>query len=74
MGPAVDYIFSLLEERFEETINGIISRLGVLSLTEVPLNQQMWAHYASEGAGFVVELDAQHAFFLSDHDTSKNSA
>ena len=34
--------------------------LGVLSLTESPLNLLMWAHYGDEHKGAVVELDFQH--------------
>jgi hypothetical protein len=34
--------------------------LGVLSLTECPLNLLMWAHYADEHKGVVVELDYTH--------------
>ena len=46
------------ENQFQETIDRITGELGVLSLTEDPLSQQMWAHYASQGAGFVVGFDA----------------
>jgi hypothetical protein len=37
--------------------------IGVLSLAERPDNLLMWAHYASNHQGFVIELDSQHAFF-----------
>lgn len=37
--------------------------VGVLSLTEDPLNELMWAHYADSHKGFVVGLDTQSEFF-----------
>jgi tetratricopeptide (TPR) repeat protein len=38
-------------------------RFGVLSLTERPDNLLMWAHYAGEHSGFLIEFDGRHAFF-----------
>lgn len=37
---------------------------GVLSLTETPCNLLMWAHYASNHQGFVIEFDADHPSFV----------
>src|SRR3954451_15421690 len=37
--------------------------MGVVSLTECPKNLLMWAHYAGEHTGFVIEVDPQHATF-----------
>jgi Protein of unknown function (DUF2971) len=37
--------------------------VGVLSLTDSSLNEKMWAHYASDHAGFAVALDSQSDFF-----------
>jgi len=37
--------------------------LGVLSLTERPDNLLMWAHYAGEHSGLLIEFDARHEFF-----------
>lgn len=37
--------------------------LGVLSLTGRPDNLLMWAHYAGEHCGFLIEFDARHKFF-----------
>jgi tetratricopeptide (TPR) repeat protein len=36
---------------------------GVISLTEKPDNLLMWAHYADDHQGFVIELDSEHEFF-----------
>lgn len=38
-------------------------RVGVLSLSQDPLNELMWAHYANSHAGFVVGLDTESEFF-----------
>jgi hypothetical protein len=68
----VDQVFSMIEDQFETLVEGVLSRLGVLSLTEDPLNEQMWAHYADGGRGFIIGLDAHHQFFLNK-DATKNS-
>ncbi len=47
-------------EMFMRTTN---RHVGVLSLTEDPCNEVMWAHYAANYAGFVVGLDSESAFF-----------
>ncbi len=37
--------------------------VGILSLSEVPDNELMWAHYADSHTGFVLAFDEQHGFF-----------
>ena len=37
--------------------------IGVLSLTERPDNVLMWAHYAQQHQGLVIQFDETHAFF-----------
>lgn len=37
--------------------------IGILCLTDNPLNQLMWAHYANEHKGLVLEFDVTHKFF-----------
>ncbi|MFC0711555.1 hypothetical protein [Azorhizophilus paspali] len=39
-----------------EFVRGLVSGLGVLSLSRVATNILMWSHYASDHRGFVVEL------------------
>lgn len=39
--------------------------ISVLSLTKCPNNLLMWAHYANEHKGVVVEIDIQNEFFNS---------
>jgi len=63
--PVVDIIFSQLEATFDQVVNDVVSSSGVLCLTEDALNQQMWAHYADQGKGFVVGFDARHSFFYA---------
>jgi Protein of unknown function (DUF2971) len=53
---------------FHDTINRFI---GVLSLSEDPLNLLMWSHYGQSHQGFVLGFDSAHAYFnqkISDHD------
>lgn len=38
---------------------------GVLSLTETPRQNTMWAHYANNHHGLVVELDGTHPYFAN---------
>lgn len=37
--------------------------VGVLSLTDDPINEKMWAHYADDHNGFAVGLDSESEFF-----------
>jgi hypothetical protein len=41
------------------------SQLGVLSLSEDPVNDLMWAHYGKDHSGFVIEFDEASDFFHS---------
>jgi len=42
---------------------GFNEHIGVLSLTEKADNLLMWAHYAQQHTGFVIEFDADDLFF-----------
>jgi hypothetical protein len=71
--PAVDVIFSQLEATFDQVVNNVVSSSGVLCLSEEAFNEQMWAHYADQGKGFVVGLNARHSFFTHlDGSTSRH--
>jgi len=37
--------------------------VGLLSLSEIPDNELMWAHYADSHTGFVLGFDEEHPFF-----------
>jgi DUF2971 family protein len=65
-------VFEKVEQKFQERLDSLVSQWGVFSVTELPLNHQMWAHYADEGAGFVIGFDSQHSFFLSKVVLGKN--
>jgi hypothetical protein len=73
MIPAVDYVFSRIETEFQQLVDNVVSKFGILSLTEDPLSQLMWAHYASRGAGFVIGFDAHNSFFLSEDISDRKS-
>ncbi len=61
---------------FEQAIESMrpIARqqIAVLCLTEEPDNQAMWAHYAKNGTGFVIEFDALQPWFFYQNDQSKS--
>jgi hypothetical protein len=40
-----------------------LNALGIFSLSEVPDDLLMWAHYAANHTGFVLEFDGEHAWF-----------
>jgi len=65
LGPMMDYVMKNLEERFQKQLQNLIAQWGIFAVSESPINQQMWSHYADNGAGFVVGFDAQHDFFFS---------
>lgn len=46
----------MLHDKLEHTV-------GIVSFTDDPQSQLMWAHYASEHKGFVIEFDEAHSFF-----------
>jgi hypothetical protein len=49
-----------LRESLYEALN---RGVGILSLTEVPDEPLMWAHYAESHCGILVGFNEQHAFF-----------
>jgi hypothetical protein len=55
------------EVNYERSIKEIYRRLdenfGILSLSETPTSPLMWSHYSDGGRGFLIEFDAQHAWF-----------
>lgn len=57
-----------LMESFAALVKGLITReldrlVGVLSLSEVPDNLLMWAHYTANHAGFVLGFDPRDPYF-----------
>ena len=51
-------------QQFQKIVPQSLSEiLGVLSLTEKRDNLLMWAHYAQNHEGFVIEFDENHTFF-----------
>lgn len=51
-------------DRFRQTVyDKLRSIVGIVSFSEVPDNVLMWAHYATEHRGFVVEFNDEHPFF-----------
>ncbi|MGF1761865.1 DUF2971 domain-containing protein [Aliivibrio kagoshimensis] len=46
---------------------------GVISFTETRDNLLMWAHYAEQHQGMVIEFDSKHEFFSSKYVTKNNS-
>lgn len=49
-----------------ERIYNLHYKAGILSLSEIPDNLLMWAHYAEGHTGFVLMLDSSHDFFKGD--------
>lgn len=50
----------LAKEKMYDSLNKAI---GILSLTERPDNELMWAHYAESHKGFAIEFDSTHEYF-----------
>lgn len=50
--------------KLKERISGVLNQtIGILSLSETPLSPPMWANYADNSTGFVLEFDTTHPFF-----------
>ncbi|WP_213773118.1 DUF2971 domain-containing protein [Bradyrhizobium sp. dw_78] len=64
IGPLLTVIFARLEADFDKLMEEISAKVGILSLTEDPLNEAMWLRYAESFGGFVVGLDSAHSFFF----------
>ena len=47
----------------EEMYRAFNDNVGILSLSEIPDNELMWAHYAERHTGLVLCFDEQHGFF-----------
>jgi hypothetical protein len=69
----VDGLVELAKQRMPELRNVIFTRfnesVGVLSLTQKRDDILMWAHYAQNNKGFVIEFDDTHEFFNQTMDT-----
>lgn len=65
--PAIDLLLSTHKEKMPELRNVILTgfndRVGVLCLTKERDNLIMWAHYANNYKGIVIEFDEKHEFF-----------
>lgn len=55
-------------------LQGDIHELGIISLSESYNNPLMWAHYANEHKGLVVEFDFNEPFFASSIRTNNGKA
>jgi DUF2971 family protein len=50
-------------EIWRTALRDLAESVGIFSLTEVPDSLLMWAHYAEDHRGFVVEFDCEHPSF-----------
>jgi hypothetical protein len=51
------------DDSIEQILQNVGGQLVALSLSEDAHNAAMWAHYAEQGQGFVLEFDAADSFF-----------
>jgi hypothetical protein len=63
VGQAIEQIDAFFPTLKKSLFDMLGSSLGILSLSEVPDNLLMWAHYAANHTGFVIEFDDKHAWF-----------
>lgn len=49
----------------------ILNKIGIFCLCEESKNLLMWAHYAQDHKGFIVEFDTGHEFFSHDFWSSR---
>jgi Protein of unknown function (DUF2971) len=70
----LDNLVELAKQRMPELRNVIFTRfnqtIGILSLTQKPADICMWAHYAQNNKGFVIEFDERHEFFNQSKDSA----
>jgi hypothetical protein len=69
----LDGLVELAKQQMPELRNVIFTRfnesIGVLSLTQKCDDIVMWAHYAQNSKGFVIEFDESHKFFNRPKDS-----
>jgi Protein of unknown function (DUF2971) len=53
----------LLDRGREQLADGLRSRIGVLSLSEISNDPTMWAHYGSNHRGYVIGFTVEHPYF-----------
>jgi hypothetical protein len=59
-----DKLQPALAERLRAGLHHFLGNdIGILSLSETPTNDQMWALYAAERRGFLIGFDDAHPFF-----------
>ncbi|MDF5775416.1 DUF2971 domain-containing protein [Pseudomonas syringae] len=57
------YIAPLTPKLKKEIYEGLNKTIGILSLSATPVSPPMWANYAENSTGFVLEFDTAHSFF-----------
>lgn len=55
----------------EEFFAKFIADIGIFSLAEDGLSEQMWGLYANSGSGFVIEFNTNHEFFKGKNGRSR---
>lgn len=63
----VELAFAGMDKGTDHFLNEFASKYGIFSVSEIGQNHQLWALYASSGAGFVVELNTHHDFFRAQN-------
>lgn len=64
---------SVMEKLHRQTVELMQDRVGMLSLTSTYSSFPMWAHYAANASGFVVEFRDLHKVFPGDKTGSLNA-
>ncbi|AKF47384.1 DUF2971 domain-containing protein [Pseudomonas fragariae (ex Marin et al. 2024)] len=57
------HIAPLTPKLKKEIYEGLNKTIGILSLSATPVSPPMWANYAENSTGFVLEFDTAHSFF-----------
>lgn len=57
------YVAPLTPKLKKVIYDGLNKTIGILSLSATPLSPPMWANYAENSTGFVLEFDTAHSFF-----------
>jgi hypothetical protein len=60
---SLDSLPDSITKGFEMVVHKAMQEIGILSLSEIPDNLLMWAHYANSHQGFVIEFDSSNNFF-----------
>jgi len=68
--PLIPELTANLDSLLPAAMEANLKQIGIFSMSEEENSSPMWAHYAANGNGFVLELNTNSSFFKNSNGTS----